>query len=141
MLFASGELDRTVGGPPAPLEKETNRRTLYTFVSRSRPDPVLALFDFPNPNQTVERRIPTSTPLQGLYFLNSEFVMQRAAAFAKCVAAKPDENSRVREAYRLLYYREPSRDELRLAHEYLQKASWSRYAQALLTSNEFTHQN
>jgi hypothetical protein len=141
MLFVSGELDQAVGGPTAPIEKETNRRTLYTFVSRSRPDATLALFDFPNPNQTVERRIATSTPLQGLYFLNSDFVAQRAAALARRVGAEADEPARVRKAYRLLYYREPSREELQLALDYLKKASWTRYAQALLTSNEFTHQN
>jgi hypothetical protein len=141
MLFVSGDLDTTAGGPPAPIEVDRNRRTLYTFVSRSRPDATLALFDFPNPNQTVERRIATSTPLQGLFFLNSDFVMQRAAAFAKRVSGEPDEAARIRKAYRLLYYREPAREELQLGIDYLKKTNWPRYAQVLLTSNEFTHQN
>jgi hypothetical protein len=141
MLAASGELDVKAGGAPAKLGQEHLRRTLYSFVSRQKPDSAMTVFDFPNPNQSAEQRVATSTPLQGLYLLNSGFVAARAAAFAKRLEAKPDDAARIREAYRILYYREPQREEVELGLAYVAKASWQRYAQVLLTSNEFTHVN
>jgi hypothetical protein len=141
MLAATGELDPTTGGAPAKLGADHTRRTLYSFVSRQKPDPTLAMFDFPNPNVSAERRIPTSTPLQGLYFLNSDFVAARASAFARLLAGEPDDAARIRKAYRILYYREPVREEIQLGIEYVGRASWARYAQVLLTSNEFLHVN
>ena len=69
MLYVSGELDPKPGGPPDALEDLCNtRRTVYGYVSRRRLDTTLGLFDFPNPNVTSPRRIPTNTPLQGLFF-------------------------------------------------------------------------
>jgi hypothetical protein len=141
MLSVTGELDPSIGGAPAPLGQIHTRRTLYSFISRRKPDPTLAMFDFPNPNQTMEQRHPTSTPLQGLYFLNSDFVGQRATAFASMLASEAGDAARIRKAYRVLYYRDPTREEVQMGLEFLGNASWQRYAQVLLTSNEFIHQN
>ncbi|MFN7934960.1 MAG: PSD1 and planctomycete cytochrome C domain-containing protein [Bryobacteraceae bacterium] len=141
LLNASGELDDKAGGKPMRLTEDQNiRRTVYGFVSRRRLDGTLSLFDFPNPNSTSEQRIPTATPLQQLYFLNSKFLMDRASAFAarmeKDAAADAE---RIKHAYRILFYRDPDKLELEAGLDYLKSnaKAWPQYAQVLLSSNEF----
>jgi hypothetical protein len=140
LLFVSGELDETRGGPAVKLTEAGNkRRTVYGFVSRRRLDGTLALFDFPNPVATSDRRIQTATPLQQLFFLNSEFVQERGRALARRVlATRGDNRAWIREAYRILFQREPAAAEMKVGLEYLTsgKDAWPRYAQALLGSNE-----
>ncbi len=141
LLQASGELDTKAGGLPARLTEDKNvRRTVYGFVSRRRLDGTLSLFDFPNPNNTAEMRIPTATPLQQLYFLNSRFLMDRAAAFAaRMEKSGGTEADRIKHAYRVLFYREPEKAELEAGLEYLKSdaKAWPQYAQVLLSMNEF----
>src|SRR5262249_57895771 len=61
MLTVAGNLDRTIGGPPVDLSSpENHRRTVYGAVSRHNLDPLLRLFDFPDPNLTSDRRPVTS---------------------------------------------------------------------------------
>ena len=66
LLFVSGNLDLQAGGPPAALDDKNKRRAVYGFVSRRKLDSMLALFDFPNPNNTSEQRVVTNVPLQRL---------------------------------------------------------------------------
>ena len=73
LLFVSGKLDLEAGRPAGDSSTtENHRRTVYGFVSRRKLDPMLALFDFPNPNSTSEQRMVTNVPLQGLFFMNSD---------------------------------------------------------------------
>ncbi|MCC6343690.1 MAG: PSD1 domain-containing protein [Bryobacterales bacterium] len=142
LLAASGELDGKLGGPPVSLTSEGNkRRTVYGFVSRRKLDGTLSLFDFPNPNSTSELRTPTATPLQQLYFLNSKFLMDRAAALSALLSRQPGNAERIKQAYRLLFYREPGKAELEAGLAFLQSndKSWPLYAQVLLSSNEFVY--
>jgi hypothetical protein len=144
MLSASGELDLSMGGQPRRLNEESNkRRTVYGFVSRRDLDPTLLLFDFANPNATSERRIDTSTPLQRLFLLNSNFVERRAEELACRIESAPEGEARVRKAYEIVFQRAPSREEMRLALEFIagDRESWKRYAQVLLASNEFVYVN
>jgi hypothetical protein len=147
LLFVSGELDLKAGGPPVKLNDDDNkRRTVYGFVSRNTLDGMLALFDFPNPNITSEKRNSTESPAQELFFLNSGFIMQRAQALARRVGAEPkrDDDSRISAAYRILFGRAPARGELQLGRSFLksnQSDGWQHYAQALLNSNEFLFVN
>ncbi|MBL8223001.1 MAG: DUF1553 domain-containing protein, partial [Bryobacterales bacterium] len=141
LLSASGELDAKAGGLPMRLTEDKNtRRTVYGFVSRRRLDGTLSLFDFPNPNSTAEQRIPTATPLQQLYFLNSKFLMDRAEAFATRMAKDASTDAeRIKQAYRVLFYRDPEKLEMEAGLEYLKSNAnaWPQYAQVLLSSNEF----
>ena len=146
LLFVAGQLDPTTGGKAANLADEANkRRTVYAYVSRRRLDTMLGLFDFPNPTVTSPRRILTSTPLQGLFFLNSGLVMEAADALAERLQEEAGDNSRarIRRAYRVVFGREPTGDEMRLGREFVETEpdSWPRYAQTLLSSAEFLHVN
>jgi hypothetical protein len=154
-----GELDLRPGGPPDGLKtayqlaarkqkgranfvinEEDRRRAVYGFVSRRKLDPVLSLFDFPNPNSTSEQRNATNVPPQRLYFMNNEWVIAQAKAMT--ARLKGTDAERIDQAYRLLFQRPPSADEKKLALEFLHDAAdndkgWAEYAQVLMTSNEF----
>jgi hypothetical protein len=145
LLYVAGDLDETLGGKPEKIADLTShRRTVYGSVSRRKLDGTLALFDFPNPVATSEVRIQTATPLQQLFFLNSEFIQARARALSARVAPLGDDDAaRIRAAYRILFQREAAKEEIKLGLDYLKSAgaTWPRYAQALLGSNELLFVN
>jgi mono/diheme cytochrome c family protein len=137
LLAVTGELDATAGGPPSPFADPKNvSRSVYGLVSRRKLDGTLALFDFPNANATSEKRSVTITPTQQLYFLNSDFLMDRA----KHLAAKVQD---VNQAYAAIFGRAPSAEEQRIGAEFVKQGRerWPLYVQALLTSNEFVFVN
>ena len=66
----------TLGGPSVSLEAPGNhRRTVYAAISRHDLAWMLRLFDFPDPNITSGGRVETTVPLQQLFVLNSEFMV------------------------------------------------------------------
>jgi hypothetical protein len=140
MLYVAGLLDEKRGGPAEPERKPHNRRTVYCEITRKNPDLVLSLFDFPNPVASGGKRVETSTPLQGLYLLNSEEVMRIAAGLAARLEKDAGTaGERIARAYQLLLNRDPSREELAAGLAFVQSpdGGWTNYAQVLLTSNEF----
>ncbi len=148
ILAVSGELDRTAGGPPSNLDNAGfKRRTVYGFVSRHRLDELLRLFDFPDPSITAADRSVTTVPLQQLFVLNSDFMMQRARALTGQLnaAGLADDEAKVRYAYELLFSREAGDDEVSAATQFLQSGQddgdrisrWEQLSLALLGSNEF----
>ena len=129
-----------MGGPPEKLDKTANRRrTVYGFISRRKLDPMLALFDFANPNSTSDQRMVTNVPLQRLFFMNSDLVAQQSRSLAGLLRVEPDDAARIRKAYRLLLGREARPREIKMGLEFLKdsKEAWPRYTQVLLSSNEF----
>jgi hypothetical protein len=144
LLFVAGNLDLSMGGPPARLTDDNKRRTVYGFISRNQIDPTLELFDFPDPNNTSERRMATVGPLQRLYFMNSSFIELQAKALAKRLNdAGGDDAAKITRAYRLLYGRAPTPAEAQLGMNYLRESrdAWPQYAQVLLASSEFSSLN
>jgi mono/diheme cytochrome c family protein/cytochrome c553 len=157
LLSVSGGLDPTVGGPSGDLGSAgNNRRTLYGKISRHDLNPLLRLFDFPDPNITSEKRTQTTVPLQQLFVLNSEFFVRQAQALTKRLTADPKESDadRIRRAYLLLYGRAATDDEVQLGQGFLtataitddkgqpamsQLSAWQQYTQVLLGANEFTY--
>ncbi|HVA47650.1 MAG TPA: PSD1 and planctomycete cytochrome C domain-containing protein [Pirellulales bacterium] len=149
LLAACGNLDPVMGGPSQKLDDASNRRrTLYAAVSRHELNPVLRLFDFPDPNLTSERRVITTVPMQQLFVLNSEFMIGQAKTLAARLLREPSsEDARVERIYRWVFGRPPRERERQLAREFLAGTSvvagavklspWEQYAQALLGSNEF----
>ena len=141
ILAVSGSLDGTLGGPAQPLADDLGRRTLYVTVSRSKPDRTLAIFDFPDPNASSDRRMVTVGPMQRLYFLNSGFVARQSKMLAERLGREAgDDKSRIARAYEMLYNRPVTDEETRLGLEYLasNKDGWPKYAQALLSASEFS---
>jgi hypothetical protein len=154
ILAVSGRLDETLGGPSVSLDSPTNcRRSVYAVVSRHDLDPILRLFNFPDPNLTSERRANTLVPVQELFTLNSPLMLDSAAALAARITndkTLTDEDSRIHQAYRLVLGRPPAENEMQMSRTFLaeptaaiEKASsegdsrWRQFAHALLSSNEF----
>jgi len=137
LLRASGRLDHTAGGPSQDLDAPENvRRTVYGRVSRNRLSALLKNYDFPDPMQSSGGRDLTTTSLQQLFVLNSQFVQDAAAAIAKAVHDIPTEPRRLRELYRRLLGRDPNPAELDLARRFLAKGTLTEYAHVLLSTNE-----
>lgn len=149
LLFISGKLDTTEGGPSVAWDEKNNRRTVYGKVSRFRLERMLTLFDFPDPTITCEQRAVTNVPLQRLFFLNSDLMSTSAKGFSERVwkATAGDDSARVTEAYRILFGRQPSDSERNAGLKFLQNTegasdnmtgAWQQYSQMLLSSNEFS---
>ncbi|MFN7992496.1 MAG: PSD1 and planctomycete cytochrome C domain-containing protein [Bryobacteraceae bacterium] len=139
LLFVAGDLDPAAGGPASRLGPENKRRTVYGYVSRRKLDGMLALFDFPNPNNTSESRMTTNVPLQRLFFMNGDLVATASKDLVRRVGEQGGDRERIRRAYRLVYERHPSAEEMRLGLEFLRSGNWNQYAQVLLSSNEVSY--
>jgi hypothetical protein len=141
VLSVAGRLDERIGGTSIqPNDPESTRRTLYSEVSRMDLNPLLARFDFPDPNAHCAKRVETTTPLQKLFLLNSEFILKQASAFADRMAAS-DESLDVKldRAHRLVFGRPITDAERNAALAFVaddRPDQWVQYAQVLLISNE-----
>ncbi len=139
LLYASGELDETIGGPavfpkvPASLvagnvlnngqggalwedAKDPNdhkRRSIYTFVRRSLPYPLTASFDPADPSKPHHKRDVTTTPLQALTLFNSDVVFGWSQALAGRVISEAgaNENAQIETLYEILFSRKPTNKE------------------------------
>ena len=59
---------------------------------------------------------------------------EQAAGLAKRLNG--DSRERIRQAYRILFGRAPSDEELRLGLAFAEKSGWNEYARVLLNANE-----
>ncbi|MEX0715537.1 MAG: DUF1501 domain-containing protein [Planctomycetaceae bacterium] len=93
---------------------DSNRRTIYRMWVRSLEQPLLDVFDCPDPSAAAERRNITTTPLQSLALWNNPFMVRSAEKFAERVAreAGGDAEQQVVRAFRLALLRSPETDEL-----------------------------
>ncbi|QDU68581.1 DUF1553 domain-containing protein [Engelhardtia mirabilis] len=144
MLFASGELVTTLGGPSvhprmprevlagqsrpgrgwAPPEHDAERRrALYVRVQRGLIDPLSQLFDRPLPTLPSGTRSVTNTAPQALHLLNGEFAGSRAYALAERVAreAGPRVEDQVVRAFELALSRRPDNVELEAGVDHLRR--------------------
>ncbi len=149
LLAVTGELDRSVGGAPTERILESNRRTIYSKISRNGDrfvsDEFLRLFDFPAPRSTSEQRSSSTVPQQHLFMMNSAFMAARAKALtARLQREAGDDRARIERAYQLLYSRVPTSGEMALGLKFLadsagteMQARWESYAQVLLSAHEF----
>ena len=137
MLRSAGVLSEELYGFAGEVDDPANvRRTVYGHLSRKKLNPLLKTYDFPDPIQTAGGRILTTTSLQQLFALNSDFFQSLASKLAASVAGETDDTARVRILYRKILSRDPSAGEIGLALDYLKQGTMSLYAQVLLATNE-----
>ncbi|MCA9203560.1 MAG: PSD1 domain-containing protein, partial [Planctomycetales bacterium] len=92
VLSAGGSLSDVIGGQsvdPTAIDAKSDagqRRTVYSEVSRFQLHPLLAMFDFPDPNAHSGGRVETTTPLQKLFVLNSPWMVEQARRLAERTA-------------------------------------------------------
>ena len=137
IMNAAGTLNEKLYGPSIDFDDAANdRRTVYARVSRGKLNPVLRLYDFPDPMQTSPGRDLTTTPLQQLFVMNSAFIQKEAEALANSVANEADNAAKIRILIQKILLREATPKELDLGMTYLSQATLAQYAQALLATNE-----
>ncbi len=152
ILQASGKLDPTLGGRSFRIHNEkktyaqwqvidnhgpqTWRRMIYQERMRRVDDRIFTAFDFPDCGQVAAKRPVSTTPLQALNLMNSDFVVEQSRFIAE--RAKNDTTGQnnaaaVRRVFELLLTREPTPDEL-AACEHVEL---NLVARSLINSNEF----
>lgn len=150
ILQAAGQLDLTMGGPSGKVDElGVARRTVYTRVSRGRLEYVFRLFDFPDANQHSPQRAITTTPLQQLFVLNSEWMRHQSEQLADRVVVDEDSpTERIENLFRHAFGRSPTPDETNTCSDYLEQRAadlghrpWEELAQVLLGSNECIFRN
>ena len=150
ILVATGELNRQVGGPGIPPEREEQelRRTIYLYQRRSEMPAMMAMFDAPNGVVSCARREVSTVALQPLFMLNSRFMTRRAAALADKVRAiaGDDPPQQVRATFLRTLGRTPETNEMDRALKLLNSAasanepsSLQRFCHAMLNINEFVY--
>src|SRR5204862_1369535 len=105
--FVSGQLDHKPGGKAEDLFKApfSKRRSIYGFIDRQFLPAALRVFDFASPDMHNPQRAETTVPQQGLFFMNSPFVVEQARA----LAARVSNDGRARLSQRAGKYPQPER--------------------------------
>jgi hypothetical protein len=170
MLMATGELSLERGGPsffvPIPEEvlatsstkgngwrnnppEQTNRRSVYAVSRRSLQVPLFSEHDQADTDSPCPVRFTTIVPTQALGMINSDFVHQKAKAFATRLKrdAGPDPTAQVRLAYQLTVQRLATDVEVKRAVDFMQLMqgeqklsvddSLQRFCLAVFSFNEF----
>lgn len=156
ILFASGKLDATIGGKSFRIHNvkktyaqwqvvnnhgpETWRRMLYQERMRRVDDQMFTAFDFPDCGQVRAKRPVSTTPLQALNLLNSDFSREQAghlAARAIEEAGSDSAQAQIRRSFQLLLNRDPDSEELALSQEVAKEAGLEVVCRSLINSNEF----
>ncbi len=169
LLFTSGRLDPSMGGPhpfPPPPYRftqhnpfygvyETDRRSVYLMQQRIKKHPFLELFDGADPNSSTALRPRNTTPTQALFLMNDPFVHDQAGHLAdRLFREAKTEPERIERLYRLAFGRSPTDEEGRMGREFLKDArsalstddeanrdAWSGLARVIYASNEFSFQD
>ena len=158
LLAVSGSLNREIGGPGFydfisftnnsqfydvvdPVGATFDRRSLYRTVVRSGRSRFLDAFDCPDPSTKSPRRAVTTTPLQALSLLNSNFGLRMADRLADRVTrqAALTTQARVRLTFRLCFSRPPTPSEAEAAESFVTRHGLAALARVMFNANEFLY--
>ena len=121
-----------------PDDQRTFRRTVYRFLVRSQPDPLMQTLDCADPSQITEKRDESITALQALALLNDRFLVRMAEHASQRVAGENRTTpSQVAAAIRLTLDRLPTADESQKLTEYTQAFGLSETCRLVFNLNEF----
>jgi hypothetical protein len=156
ILSVSGKLELHQGGPGfSAFEANDNyvrvydpkkefgpsewRRMIYMTKVRMHQDSTFGAFDCPDGGQIAPKRMHSTTPLQALNLLNSQFLVQQAGFFAERLEreAPASVDARINRAFELAYNRSPDPQEARAAKLFITQYGLPLFCRALFNSNEF----
>jgi len=156
ILTITGSLDLSEGGPGfSVFEPNDNyvrvydpkkefgppewRRMIYMTKVRMQQDATFGAFDCPDAGQIAPKRMRSTTPLQALNLLNSNFMIQQAELFASRLQREAGSNNKaqVRLAFALALNRLPDSKELDASIALIQRYGLAPFCRALFNSNEF----
>jgi mono/diheme cytochrome c family protein len=156
ILAVSGKLELRMGGPGFDLfEPNTNyvkvyktktkfepgdfRRMVYQGKPRSELDTLFGAFDCPDAGQIQPKRNVSTTPLQALNLLNSDFLLEQSDAFAARLEREVGNSvtTQVWRAFRLAFGRSAAESEIASAESLIRAHGLRAFCRALYNANEF----
>jgi hypothetical protein len=146
VLFTTGNLDATMGGPEidSKLALSSRRRSIYLRCAQEKQAEFLQIFDGPSVVECYERK-PTVMPQQALALANSELAIEQAKLLAETLSknSKSDAQFIDRAFWRVLS-RAPNAQETESSRNYLKSRSdrgqdWARqnFILVLFNHNDF----
>lgn len=159
ILTVSNRLDRTMGGPSdmqfdmkpgihvTPKvdyskfdwdRPQGHRRSVYRFVFRTLPDPLVECLDGADASALTPKRSESVTAPQALALLNNEFVLVHARAMAARLEKHSGERAKqIDFCCRLVWGRPPTAAEAKLFAAYADKHGLANLCRVLFNTNEF----
>jgi mono/diheme cytochrome c family protein len=131
--------------------EEQSRRSVYVHIKRSMVLPILSDFDFADTDGSCAARFTTTQPTQALAMLNSKFLNDQAADFARRLKkeAGDDVRKQVMLGYRLALCHEPDSklvdrglkliDTMKQKHGQSEEKSLTQFCLMVLNLNEFMY--
>jgi hypothetical protein len=79
LLAVAGRLDDKEFGRAVDIwaQPYSTRRTIYGYIDRQELPGIFGVFDFANPDVSIDQRPRTTVPQQALFAMNSEFVQEQ----------------------------------------------------------------
>jgi hypothetical protein len=115
-----------------------NRRSIYRFLFRTLPDPMMDVLDTPAGDQSAPVRGESFTALQALALMNHPFIVRQSERFAERLAAEEsDPTRRVERAVRLAWLRDPAVTETSEFVHFTSRHGLPNFCRLLLNSNEY----
>ena len=159
LIATTGKLDRRMGGESVkqfiqtagihvtpnvdyanfdPDSPENGRRSVYRFIFRTLPDPLMETLDFADSSQLTAVRNSSVTALQALSMLNNPFVVRQSELLAaRASQASGDLERQISAAVRFVLQREPNDHERTVLTNYARQHGLPNACRVLLNSNEF----
>jgi hypothetical protein len=121
-----------------PDRPENGRRSVYRFIFRTLPDPLMETLDFADSSQLTAVRNSSVTALQALSMLNNPFVVRQSEHLAsRASQASGDLDHQITAAVRLVLQRTPTDRERTMLTAYARQHGLPNACRVLLNSNEF----
>lgn len=117
-----------------PADEKTHRRSIYRFVVRSQPNPLLMTLDCADPSISVARRDESTTAVQALAQWNHRLIEYHAVEFAKRLGEGP-----VEEACLLAWGRSPSSQERALLESLRVEQGLETMCRVILNANAIVY--
>jgi len=155
ILQASDRLDRTIGGRSYRIHNvkkryaqwevtdnhgsDTWRRMIYQERMRRVDDQMFTAFDFPDCGQVRAKRPVSTTPLQALNLMNSDFVIDQSMLIAERARQDTSDHPEIaiQRCFELLLGRPPTVNEQASCLDLVRESELQLVCRAIINSNEF----
>ena len=158
MLAISGKLNTQMGGPsyrPFSISNfgssfykikdqegpQFDRRSVYRMNVNSGKDPLLDVFDCPDPSVKSPRRQSTTTPLQALSLMNNSLVQRLSKSFAARLQQEAGTGGAgpIERAWLYAFARKPGGDELQRCETIAKEHGLETVCWVIFNASEFLY--
>lgn len=122
-----------------PNDPASHRRTVYRFIVRSQPQPMLTTLDCPDPSMSVAQRDESTTALQALTQWNHRLVEAMSRRFAERIESVESNTGSIQLACQLAWGRIPNESEQKILQDVLNEHGAETLARILFNSSAFTY--